>query len=570
VPVIQPLQNRRSNGELADILDRLPQLWRTPPSYPLDASAVLLILAVCAGTAFVGAVHTRIFGQDIFLLLDSGWRVLNGQRPAVDYNPGIGTLLPLLMAAGLKLAHNSVQGIGYASALVGVIIGLWSYVIARNRMAWTPAALISLLLTLIAVAPYPLGWLPNKFSHAMVYNRYGYALLGVIVLELFQRPIPNSPGFSWGSLSTGIISAALLFLKPSYGLVALVFAAFSLLIGGRGWRRPIAILFGLSAGILAMLAWLRFDFQAVYGAVRMLGAARSSGISWWDIRWAIAKGFRDFLELALLVLLLGVVRNSKMSTARAFGPLAIAILVMLGGALLLATNAQASGYPLTGVAAILFVEQGLTAVKRSEPGASFGFLRADTVIVLVGVLCFVPQLLADASGLASAMVESRRNPPRSEVILFQPAHLSGLLLFDVPFGTDADDRSNGRTFVTYVNDGLDLIRTVSKAGESVYTLDMFNPFSYALLRAPALGGTDVIAFNHQFNDEHKPTAERLFGSAGIVMVPKHPSSADADARALFRNYLPSVQAHYRLCAEDAWWQLYKRPSNLAGCPVPIR
>src|ERR1017187_6835476 len=97
------------------------------PSYLRDVSAVLLILAVCAATAFVGAVHTRIFGQDIFLLLDSGWRVMNGQRPAVDYSPGIGTLLPLLMAAGLKLAHNSVQGIGYASALVGASIGLWSY-----------------------------------------------------------------------------------------------------------------------------------------------------------------------------------------------------------------------------------------------------------------------------------------------------------------------------------------------------------------------------------------------------------------------------------------------------------
>jgi hypothetical protein len=236
----------------------------------------------------------------------------------------------------------------------------------------------------------------------------------------------------------------------------------------------------------------------------------------------------------------------------------------------LATNAQASGYPLSGVVALLFVNQGLTAAKQLGLGQTFGFLRADTVIVLVGLVCFVPELLADASGLASAVVESRRHPPISEVVRFQPPHMSGLLLFDVPFGTDADDRSNGRTFVTYVNDGLDLIRAVSKSGETVYTLDMFNPFSYALLWAPARGGADVITFNHQFNDEHKPTPERLFGSADIVMVPKHPSSADADARALFRNYLADVHAQYRLCAEDAWWQLYKRPSNIAGCPLPLK
>jgi hypothetical protein len=452
---------------------------------------------------------------------------------------------------------------------------LWTYGIARNRMAWTPAALVSLLLTLIAVAPYPLGWPPNSFSHAMVYNRYGYALLGVVLVESFQTPSPDpNRRFSWGGLSTGILSATLLFLKPSYGLVALVFAAYSVLMGERGWRRPIVILLGLSVGVLGIMTWLRFDFEAVYRTLRILSGARSSGLSWWSLRWSLAKGLRDFLALSLLVIFLSVIRSSKMPVARSFAPLAIVLLVFLGGGLLLATNAQADGYPLNAVLAILFVEQALAAAKQSGLGASAafsaGFLRADTIIVLAGLLCFGPELFASASGLASAMLESRKSPPTSEVLRFQPAHLSSLLLFDVPFGNDADDRSNGRTFVTYVNDGLDLIRTVSKSGETVYTLDMFNPFSYALLRAPAMGGTDVMALNHQYNDQHKPTSDRLFGSADILMVPKHPSSTETDARALFRNYLADVHTRYCLCAEDAWWQLYKRPSNSEGCPILLK
>jgi hypothetical protein len=75
-----------------------------------------------------------------------------------------------------------------------------------------------------------------------------------------------------------------------------------------------------------------------------------------------------------------------------------------------------------------------------------------------------------------------------------------------------------------------------------------------------------MAFDHQFNDAHKPTPEQLFGSADIVMVPKHPSAADIDTQALFRNYLPAIQARYRLCAETDWWQLYKPPLHLEGCP----
>jgi hypothetical protein len=101
----------------------------------------------------------------------------------------------------------------------------------------------------------------------------------------------------------------------------------------------------------------------------------------------------------------------------------------------------------------------------------------------------------------------------------------------------------------------------------VFTLDIFNPFPYALLRPPAPGGTDAIDFNHQFSDEHKPTPDRLFGSADIVMIPKHPSGTDVNTRALLRNYLPSIQARFRLCAETEWWQLYKPPAHLEGCSV---
>jgi hypothetical protein len=566
VPAIQPPESRRGGGELARSLDRLPQLWRLPPNYFRDACAVLLILAVCTGTALIGAVHTRIFGHDIIDLLDSGWRVENGQRPAVDYLPGVGELLPLLMAGGLKLAGNSVRGIGYASALLGAMVGLVSYAIARNRMAWTAAGVTSLLLTLIAVAPYPLGLLPNMFSHAMVYNRYGFALLGIVVLESFQPPRKTSLGLGSPAL-TGITSAALLFLKPSYGLVALVFAAYSVLLDRHNWRRTIGILLGLTAGILTMMAWLRFDFAALFRSLRLLAEAKSSGLSLWDIRWAVLKGLPDFLGLVLLVVFVGVARSSKESLARAFSPLAVAILVMLGGALLLATNAQAGGYPLNAVLAILLVEQGLVAVKESGIGATSGFLRADTVILLAGLLCFVPDLLANAGGLGFAVLESRRNPPASEAPRFQSAQLSGLLLYDLPLGTDADYRSNGRVYVTYVNDGMDLIRRLSKPSETVFTLDIFNPFPYALQRSPASGGSDCMAFNHQFNDAHKPTPDQLFGSADVVMVPKHPSAADIDTQALFRNYLPAIQARYRLCAETGWWQLYKPPSQLEGCPT---
>jgi len=93
----------------------------------------------------------------------------------------MGPLLALLAAAGLKLAHNSSNGIGYMSALVGGVAGCWAYAISRRRMAAIPGTLAGIVVALIAAAPFPLGWTPNTLSHAMLYNRYSYALLGLIV-----------------------------------------------------------------------------------------------------------------------------------------------------------------------------------------------------------------------------------------------------------------------------------------------------------------------------------------------------------------------------------------------------
>ncbi len=455
----------------------------------------------------------------------------------------MGPLLSLLAAAGLKLAHNSPNGIGYMSALVGSIGGCWAYAISRRRIAAIPSMLAGIVVTLIATAPFPIGWPPNILSHAMLYNRYGYALLGLIVLECFQ------PGESslMGGISTGVVSVALLFLKPSYCLVGFGFAVCSTIMQHRRPQRLLGFAIGFLAAGLAMMTYLRFDFAAFWGDLQLLSAARSSSLSLWNVRWSLFKGLGDFLPLALLA----VLTANIIASAR---PLLVTALVWMGGALLLATNAQPSGYPLNAVLALLLVEQGRAAMARVSWIAT-RFPKPETVLILLGLICYGPIAIGDASGLAYAFADSHRNPP---VARFHAANLRNLILYDTPEGTDADQRSNGRAYVDYVNDGVDLIQRFSGPDETVFTLDMVNPFPYALLRRPPQGGTPALAFNHTFNDQHKPSPEWLFGSADIVMVPKHPASSDPDAAALFRNYLPAIESKFTLCAESGWWRLYRR------------
>src|SRR5260370_42113817 len=65
-------------------------------------AAFLAGLALIGGaSALMGAVPTRLFGHDIFFLLDNGWRVINGQRPHLDYYSPWGPVTFLVTAAGI-------------------------------------------------------------------------------------------------------------------------------------------------------------------------------------------------------------------------------------------------------------------------------------------------------------------------------------------------------------------------------------------------------------------------------------------------------------------------------------
>jgi hypothetical protein len=533
---------------VARALTRLSDAWMRPTTRATDAFALCIISALSSAAAFSGAVHPRIYGHDVFVMLDAGWRVLCGQRPDVDFSPSMGPTLGLLMAAGLRLAAVGVRAVGYASGLMGLFAGSAGYWLTRRRLPAFPAMLAPVALTLIAVGPFPIGLAPNVLSQAMVYNRYGFALTGLVAIEAFLPTVRRREAVLGGFLSAGVAVAAF-FLKPSYGLVACGLLACSLPISPRRSGR----LAGMSAGalltVLALLSYLRFDAHAIYLDLYWMFTAKGSATSLWSVRWAFFKTAAEFLPLGILALLAG----SKKSNGTATQPLLLAFLAWICGALLLATNGQSSGLPLDAVFAMVLFS--------SRDQRRYG--TADVAPVLFALLTIVPLLVSHLAGLAFAAIDSTRQP--AEAALIDAPHLADFYLYDVEEGTDADRRSNGHVYATYVNDGMALIRLHSSDKETVATLDIQNPFSYTLLRAPAHGGAVALSYHHTFNDQHKPSFNWLFGSTDVVMVPKRPSAAEPDAQALIRNYLPEIRSQFRLCAQSNWWELYKRPSKLAGC-----
>ena len=176
---------------LTRLVERVLNLWGARgSSTPWITTGFLTGLAlICGGCALVGAVPTFIFGHDDFFLLENGWRVVNGLKPQLDFWSPWGPVTFGVVALGLKISNASANGIAYGNAIFALITGLWTYGVGRKRLQPVPGALLALYAAALACAPYPIGMAPMALSHAMAYNRYGYALLIPLVVECFPSQV---------------------------------------------------------------------------------------------------------------------------------------------------------------------------------------------------------------------------------------------------------------------------------------------------------------------------------------------------------------------------------------------
>ena len=125
-------------------------------------------MCIAGIAALTGAIHARLYGHDIFFLLDNGWRALHGQRVHVDFSSGWGPLTFLLVAAGLAVSGGSVAAVSYANAFVAAAAGLWCVWLAAGRSRTMLTVLGPCFVALLAAAPFALGEAPFSTSHGMV------------------------------------------------------------------------------------------------------------------------------------------------------------------------------------------------------------------------------------------------------------------------------------------------------------------------------------------------------------------------------------------------------------------
>jgi len=526
--------------------------------FQLRSTFLASLAVICGVTAFIGAVPTLIYGHDDFLLLENGWRVLLGQRPQLDFWSPWGPVMFLVMALGLKVGNASPNGIGYANAISGLLIGLWAYRLGRNRLAPMVRVLFPLYAVLLICAPYPLGEWPLLSSHAMLYNRYGYALMGLVLVECFQPARgPKRELEDWpGGISTGAATALALFLKANFFLVSLPLIGASLIFWRPQRKRILGIMLGFGSFAFLNMAYLRFNLPAAINALRAAAGARAQA---WSleapIRTIEANLAPFFLVMAIAVAGSFLNRGRRTWRDEYQLPLAAALLYFVEIALL-STNRESPVWPLLPVFTLVVASRMADTRNQSPPMMLLDSqLPYHASLFLLCGLLVLPQFGSEIAGMAAGAVRKARPSRAESPVRFTEPRLSSLILYNAP---GAVKSSNGSIYTTYVNDGTALLRRNCDSSDRVLTMDMQNPFPYSLGWEPPRGGIASTTFNFTISAHYRPSFDTYFGDATVVMMPKRPAGNPKYNEGFYAIYFPAMRERFHLAAQSDWFDLYKR------------
>ncbi len=323
-------------------------------------------------------------------------------------------------------------------------------------------------------------------------------------------------------------------MKASYFLVGIVLiGVISLFLWRLARQRILGILLGFSLVSICMLAYLRFDVAAMLGDLRMAADARAEALKPKILVWNTLDHASVLLGVVLFGFAAALWFGNRVSRWRGLHLPIMGAFLFFADIGLLSTNAQLGGFPLCAVFAILVVNE-ITQDQQTLPATEARSQRALYAAVLcLGALLFVPLFTSDLTGLVYGAWRKERPVTSAAVLRFTSPDLKPLLLYDAD-----PPRSNGSVFTTYVNDGVALLQRETRPNETILTMDMTNPFPYAMERRPARGGIAGAIITTALTIGIGLPTTGIFGDADIVMVPKRPALEDDH----LHRFLQSIRA----------------------------
>ncbi len=524
---------------------------------------IAALLTLCGLQVALGSLPTRTYAHDFFIVLDGAWRLACGQIPNVDFYAGYGVLIFNPIRWALALYGYNAEAIGLARAFYTATIGVWFLLLSRRDPRRLQSLVLGLFLLMFVSAARPLGEYPTWVSHAMFYNRIGYAFLFLVIFEQLRasrfeaadHPAserqPRERHF-WCGLSTGAALACTILVKISFLLPGVALLALGLSLFGVHRRH----LVGMLAGGLAVFAFavtcLHFRPLPFLHETLILSLQRgriTNGV--------INTLVQDIGGIAFTLAAGLVICSYGFANRRIASKYMVTTIVIAGCDIFCrATNAMRGELPLAA-----FWCLGGAALLFSVPAIADASTLWRQRLVALLVLCplAMPIFLTDLASSAYAAYETTALR-RHQQLRFDSARLRSWLPQDW-LGQDQNFvNANGKPLILSTNDGLRLLNSLSSPDETVFCLAYDNPFTFALGRRPAEGGALWLDLDNNISVRHPLPESVIIGHPDLLMVKRTNDTHALTTAAILAQYPNLLAKEFTLVGSSEYWTLYRRRS----------
>lgn len=526
-------------------------------------SSLIVAFAVAVLLPVLGPTLVVLAPWDIFIDLDEGWRLFLGQVPNTDFHTPVGPLRFLLIAIGIWVSGPGLQAVVVSDVLFLLVAAPLAAFVAFRRLRPVPAFLFVVFVTLLAAAARQVGRGVDIPGYIEFYNRFGWALLCVLILQLLFARLPDlRPRPFAEGLVVGFLIAALVFMKITFGVVGLLVLVFALL-RQPGLRAPRLLVgvavaaIGVTIAVVAATGMNPFAYAAdVLDSVRAQTLERRSG----SIRGTFKRvvPFLALLVLAWVLLVLLPARGGRIPRRAAIQVTITASFIVVCGLLVAFWNAGEGGeVPPLLLAGLAMLSPPLGGSEAGAPELRRG--RGTTVALVAVVAIGAWTAVQDAASIAMTAVGREYRVAGAPAA--QRFDAVGLADYVIPADVDwVSEIWRSADVPTRVNDGLAFLRPRVRPDRSVLTLAFANIYPYALGVRPPRGVPTFFDLNNNFNAAHRPAPEALFADVDFVAIPIIRDGDDYrggrdTVDTLLAIYGPYLTAHYAEAGRSQYWVL---------------
>ncbi|MFI7672254.1 hypothetical protein [Actinophytocola sp. NPDC049390] len=532
-------------------------------------AAGLSILALGAFSLWSGPAPLAA-PWDNFILLDGGYRMFLGQAPGTDFGNPIGPLVYGLVSWGMGMQDvPSLAAVTYGNLVFLGVAALLAWIVAWRRMRPPHALGFTVFVGLTVVAVRPLGYAPDLTSYAMLYNRYGWVLYATLLVLVLMTRGPDTRGAHGQGAVLGILLGLSFYCKISYFVVGVGAVVLGLCLGTLPRRLGLGV--AAVGGFLAVgvTFWLAFgiDVTGYVGDIAASAGAQGGEQRLSMLANSIIHGLPATTFAVAVLAVLVVKARRQHEPVRALVPVSIAAAYVLGSSVLVSAGNSAEGVDMPALVVVALLLHKAARVVSVAPTTSTGRTAS---LSRLSLLCLAGLLVVTAGPVAARDAVSLGNSAAQHATVTDPPRDSRLAAphlrdFVVPaHSTWQTAYRTANQVPDMLNDGFALLRRHVRPTDTVTTVALTNPFSFALSLPPARGVPLWWDVDISFDDESHPAAERVFENARWVMIPRMAPGqgcCQETVRAMLDLYGSHLDAHYVEVERTDDWILLTRSAR---------